>query len=157
MRKQMGEPQSAEVRERYQYFVGITTRWMDNDLYGHVNNVTYYSYFDTAANRFLIEVGGLDIHESTVIGVVVESKCSFSSPLAFPEDIEVGVRADHIGRRSVRYGLGIFRKGEEQAAAAGYFVHVFVNRKTMQPVPMPEQVRSALDRIGDSDSVESGP
>jgi acyl-CoA thioester hydrolase len=125
---------------------------MDNDLYGHVNNVTYYSYFDTAANRFLIEAGGLDIHESPVIGVVVESKCSFHSPLAFPEDLEVGVRADHIGRRSVRYGLAIFREGQDEAAASGYFVHVFVDRVTMRPVPMPETIRSALERIEASSS-----
>jgi acyl-CoA thioester hydrolase len=144
----MSKAQSTELRERYRYFVGISTRWMDNDLYGHVNNVTYYSYFDTAANRFLITEGGLDIHDSPVIGVVVESKCSFASPLAFPEDLEVGVRADHIGGRSVRYGIGIFRKGQDQAAASGYFVHVFVDRQTMQPVAIPEQIRSALERIG---------
>jgi acyl-CoA thioester hydrolase len=120
---------------------------MDNDLYGHVNNVTYYSYFDTAANRFLIEAGGVDIHESPVIGVVVESKCSFSTPLSYPEDLEVGVRADHIGGRSVRYGIGIFRKGQDPAAASGYFVHVFVDRKTMRPVPIPERIRRALERI----------
>jgi acyl-CoA thioester hydrolase len=143
----MSKAHSPEVRERYRYFIGIPTRWMDNDLYGHVNNVTYYSYFDTAANRFLIDEGGLDIHESPVIGVVVESKCSFSSPLAFPVDLEVGVRADHIGGRSVRYGIGIFRKGQDQAAASGYFVHVFVDRKTMQPVPVPQQIRSALEGI----------
>ncbi len=153
----MSKAQSPEVRGRYRYFVGITTRWMDNDLYGHVNNVTYYSYFDTAANRVLIEAGGLDIHESPVIGIVVESKCNFHSPLAFPEDLEAGVRADHIGRRSVRYGIGIFRKGEDQAAASGYFVHVFVDRPTMQPVPIPERIRSALERIEASNSAESRP
>lgn len=143
----MSESQSPEIRERYRYFVGVTTRWMDNDLYGHVNNVTYYSYFDTAANRFLIDEGGLDIHASPVIGVVVESKCSFSSPLAYPEEIDVGVRAEHIGRRSVRYGIGVFRKGEDQAAASGYLVHVFVDRAIMEPVPIPERIRSALERI----------
>ena len=143
----MRNAQSPEVRERYRFFIGITTRWMDNDLYGHVNNVTYYSYFDTAANRFLIEAGGLNIHQSPVIGVVVESKCSFHSPLAYPEDLEVGVRADHIGRSSVRYGIGVFRIGQDTAAASGYFIHVFVDRQTMQPVPIPEQIRSALEGI----------
>jgi len=155
--KTMSESQKPEFRAGYCYFVDITTRWMDNDLYGHVNNVTYYSYFDTVVNRFLIELGGLDIHQSSVIGVVVESKCNFSSPLAFPEDIEVGVRADHVGRRSVRYGLAVFRKGEGQAVANGYFVHVFVDRQTMKPVPLPEQIRNALERIADSDSAESRP
>lgn len=146
----MNKDQRPETRERYRYFVDITTRWMDNDLYGHVNNVVYYSYFDTAANRFLIEMGGLDIHESQVIGVVVESKCSFSNPLAYPENLEAGVRADRVGGSSVRYGIGVFRKAQDQAAAWGYFVHVFVDRKTMQPVPIPEQIRSALARIAAS-------
>lgn len=146
----MSKAQPPEVRDRYRYFIDITTRWMDNDLYGHVNNVTYYSYFDTAANRFLIEEGGLNIHQSPVIGIVVESKCSFSSPLAYPEDLEVGVRADHIGGRSVRYGIGIFRKGQDTAAASGYFVHVFVDRKTMRSVPIPKRIRDAFERIATS-------
>jgi acyl-CoA thioester hydrolase len=141
----MSNAQIREVRERYRYFVGVTTRWMDNDLYGHVNNVMYYSYFDTAVNRFLIEAGELDIHESPVIGVAVESKCNFRSPLAYPEDLEVGVRADHISRRSVRYGIGVFRAGEDEAAASGYFVHVFVDRRTMKPVSIPAQIRTALE------------
>jgi len=144
----MSETPSPEIRDQYGYFVGITTRWMDNDLYGHVNNVTYYSYFDTAVNRFLIEEGGLNIHESPVIGVVVESKCTFSTALAYPENIEVGVRTDHIGRSSVRYGIGIFRTGEDQSAASGYFVHVFVDRKNMQSVPIPDRIRNALEGIG---------
>ena len=144
----MSNDRSPEVREQYQYFIDITTRWMDNDLYGHVNNVAYYSYFDTVVNRFLIEEGGLDIHASRVIGVVVESKCSFSRPVAYPQDLEAGMRADHVGRTSVRYGIGIFRKGEDPAAAAGYFVHVFVDRTTMQPVPIPDAIRSALEGIG---------
>ena len=143
----MSNAQYPEVRQRYRYFIDITTRWMDNDAYGHVNNVTYYSYFDTAANRYLIEEGGLDFRESSAIGVAVESKCNFNRPLAYPEDLEVGLRADHIGRRSVRYGIAVFRKGQDEAAASGYFVHVFVDRKTMQPVPIPEQIRSALERI----------
>lgn len=120
---------------------------MDNDAYGHVNNVTYYSYFDTAANRFLIEEGGLDFRESPVIGVAAESKCNFYTPLAYPEELEVGLRADRITRRSVRYGIAVFRKGQDEAAAAGYFVHVFVDRKSMEAVPIPEQIRSALERI----------
>ena len=143
----MAEAQTPERREAYRYFIPVTTRWMDNDLYGHVNNVTYYSYFDTAANRFLIEEGGLDIHEGPVVGVVVESKCSYSKPLADPEELEVGVRADRIGRSSVQYGIGVFKRGEDEAAASGYFVHVFVDRSTMKSVPIPEPIRSALERI----------
>ena len=151
----MSESPPAELRRAYRYFIDITTRWMDNDLYGHVNNVTSYSYFDTAANRFLFEEGGLDIHKGEIVGVVAESKCSFHSPLAFPEEIEVGVRADHIGRSSVRYGIGVFRKGEDRASASGHFVHVFVDRMTMKPVAMPDPIRSAFERI--KVSTESGP
>ena len=143
----MSKDQCPEVRRGYRYFIDITTRWMDNDAYGHVNNVTYYSYFDTAANRFLIEEGGLDFRESPVIGVAAESKCNFYTPLAYPEELEVGLRADRITRRSVRYGIAVFRKGQDEAAAAGYFVHVFVDRKSMEAVPIPEQIRSALERI----------
>jgi acyl-CoA thioester hydrolase len=135
------------IRHNYPYFVDITTRWKDNDVYGHINNVTYYSYFDTAANTYLIEEGGLHIYESPVIGVAVESKCSYHSPLAYPDAIEAGLRADHVGNRSVTYGIGIFKKGQEHAAANGYFVHVFVDRETMKPAPIPDPIRTALQRL----------
>ena len=140
----MSEVESAD---RYHYFLPITTRWMDNDVYGHINNVTYYSYFDTVANHFLIQEGGLDIHASPVIGLVVESKCSYRAPLAYPDRLRAGLRVDTLGSRSVTYGIGIFKEGEAQAAAHGYFVHVFVDRATRKAVAMPERLREALARI----------
>jgi acyl-CoA thioester hydrolase len=136
-----------ETAERYRYFQPITTRWMDNDVYGHVNNVTYYSYFDTIANHYLIHEGGLDIVTSPVIGLVVESRCSYRAPLAYPDKLRAGLRVDKLGNRSVTYGIGIFKEGEEQAAAHGYFVHVFVDRESRKAVPMPDRLREALARI----------
>jgi acyl-CoA thioester hydrolase len=136
-----------ESDERYRYFLPITTRWMDNDVYGHINNVTYYSYFDTVANHYLIHEGGLDIHTASVIGLVVESKCSYLAPLAYPDRLRAGLRVDKLGNRSVTYGIGIFKEGEAQAAAHGYFVHVFVDRQTRKAVAMPERLREALARI----------
>ena len=137
----------AETADRYRYFVPITTRWMDNDVYGHINNVTYYSYFDTVANHYLIHEGGLDIISSPVIGLVVESRCTYRSPLAYPDRLRGGLRVDKLGNRSVTYGIGIFKDGEEQAAAHGYFVHVFVDRQTRKAVPLPERLREALTRL----------
>lgn len=137
----------AETRENYHYFLEMQTRWMDNDLYGHVNNVTYYSYFDTVVNYFLIEKGGLDIHDAPVIGVVVESHCNFSKSVAYPDVIECGLRVGHLGNSSVRYEVGIFKKGDTEASAAGHFVHVFVERESNKPVQIPGQIRSALDAI----------
>lgn len=134
-------------RGEYRHFADITTRWMDNDVYGHVNNVTYYSYFDTAANRYLIEHGGLDIHTGPVIGMVVESQCRYHAPVAFPEPLEAGLRVDRLGNRSVTYGIAIFRTGSEQAIADGHFVHVFVDRESQRPVEIPEDIRSALETI----------
>jgi acyl-CoA thioester hydrolase len=136
-----------ETSDRYRYFLPITTRWMDNDAYGHINNVTYYSYFDTVANHFLIHEGGLDIVSSPIIGLVVESRCSYKAPLAYPDRLRAGLRVDKLGNRSVTYGIGIFKEGEEQAAAHGYFVHVFVDRQSRKAVPMPERMREALARI----------
>lgn len=135
------------TRADYQHFMDITTRWMDNDVYGHVNNVTYYSYFDTAANRYLIEAGGLDIHNDPVFGIVVESQCQYHAPVAFPERIEAGLRVDRLGTRSVTYGIGIFRAGIEAAAAHGHFVHVFVERGDRRPTAIPEGIRKALEAI----------
>jgi acyl-CoA thioester hydrolase len=136
-----------ESRENYFAFKPITTRWMDNDAYGHVNNVTYYSYFDTAANCYLIEEGGLDIENGSVIGFVVNSGCNYNSPIAYPEKIEAGLRVDRLGNSSVTYGLAIFKEGESQAAAQGHFVHVFVDRETNKPVAIPDKMRAALEAI----------
>ncbi|MFL5359252.1 acyl-CoA thioesterase [Archangium sp.] len=136
-----------ETADRYRYFQPITTRWMDNDVYGHINNVTYYSYFDTIANHYLIHEGGLDIVTSPVIGLVVESRCTYRAPLAYPDTLRAGLRVDKLGNRSVTYGIGIFKEGEEQAAAHGYFVHVFVDRQSRKATPMPERLREALARI----------
>lgn len=132
------------TREDYNVFYPITTRWMDNDVYGHVNNVTYYSYFDTAANTFLINHCGLDIHKGEIVGLVVSSGCEYLSPIAFPDKIDVGIRVDRLGNSSVQYGVGIFKDGEEQVCAFGHFVHVFVDRVTNKPVSIPEKMRKAL-------------
>jgi acyl-CoA thioester hydrolase len=136
-----------ETRARYPHFLTIPTRWMDNDIYGHVNNVVYYSYFDTVINGYLIDPGGLDIHGGPVIGVCAESACRYRAAFAFPESIEAGLRVQHLGRSSVRYEIGLFKAGAEAAAAEGHFVHVFVDRKSMSPVPIPEAIRMALQRI----------
>ncbi|MBN8226549.1 acyl-CoA thioesterase [Corallococcus macrosporus] len=137
----------AETADRYRYFLPITTRWMDNDVYGHINNVTYYSYFDTVANHYLVHEGGLDIHTGSVIGLVVESKCAYRAPLAYPDPLRAGLRVDKLGQRSVTYGIAIFKEGDEQAAAHGHFVHVFVDRQTRKAVAMPERLREALARL----------
>lgn len=131
----------------YPYVIDITTRWMDNDVYGHVNNVTYYSYFDTAANTFLIERGGLDIHAAEVIGLVVESACSYHAPVAYPDRLRAGVRVDKLGHRAVTYGIGIFTADSDQAVANGHFVHVFVERESRTSTAIPEQIRAALETI----------
>ena len=117
---------------------------MDNDLYGHVNNVVYYSYFDTVINEYLISRGGLDIHHGPVIGIAVETHCNFYRPLAFPDMIAAGLRVAHLGRSSVRYEIGLFGKQDALAAAAGHFVHVFVDRESQRPVSMPERIRAVL-------------
>jgi acyl-CoA thioester hydrolase len=130
----------------YRHFETITTRWMDNDVYGHVNNVAYYSYFDTAANAYLI-AAGLDIHAGPVIGLVVESACQYHAPVAYPAALRAGLRVDRLGRRAVTYGLAIFLDGDDAAVAHGHFVHVFVDRATRTPAPIPEPVRVALERL----------
>ncbi|NBX95152.1 MAG: acyl-CoA thioesterase [Betaproteobacteria bacterium] len=139
---------SAEPRSAYPYFGRIATRWGDNDVYGHVNNVVYYSWFDTAVNRYLIEAGALDIHSGAVIGLVVETQCHYLAPLAFPQDVEAGIRVAHRGRASVRYEVGLFGAGHEQCAARGHFIHVYVDRVTRRPVTeLPAALMTALDRI----------
>lgn len=131
-------------RNEYRYFSEITTRWSDNDVYGHVNNVTYYSYFDTVANNFLIEHGGLDIHSANVVGFVVASECQYHTPVAYPEILEAGFRVNKIGSRSVEYGIAIFQKNREIAAATGSFTHVFVDRQAGKAVTIPDAIRNAL-------------
>ncbi|RKQ70378.1 acyl-CoA thioesterase [Oceanibaculum indicum] len=137
----------AETRDRYPHFLSIPTRWKDNDIYGHVNNVEYYSFFDTVICTYLIRAGGLDIHRAPVIGVAVESKCTFRRSIAFPDVVEAGLRIGRLGNSSARYEIGLFREGEDEIAAHGYFVHVFVTRGTQKPVPIPAGIRAALQRI----------
>jgi len=134
-------------RSKYRFFLHVPTRWMDNDVYGHVNNVVYYAYFDTVINRYLIDEGGLDIAGGQAIGVCVESHCRYAKPVAFPERIEAGLRVEHLGRSSVRYGIGIFARGEPEASAEGWFVHVFVDRAARTPTPMSDRIREALARL----------
>ena len=136
-----------ELRTAYPYLRAIPTRWMDNDVYGHVNNVTYYSYFDTVVNGYLIEQGALDIAQSPVIGLVVETQCHYFRPLAFPDLVTAGLRAAHLGRTSVRYEIGIFRNDDAQAAAQGHFVHVYVDRAGGRPVPLPDALRRAVEGL----------
>ncbi len=131
-------------RNAYRHFHDITTRWMDNDAYGHVNNVVYYSYFDTVVNAYLIATGALDVMKSPVIGLVAETHCNFFSALAFPDNVRAGLRVGHLGSSSVRYEIGLFRNDEDIAAAQGHFVHVYVDRATGKPVPLPEKLQAAL-------------
>lgn len=134
-------------RKDYKYFEPITTRWMDNDVYGHVNNVVYYSYFDTAVNSYLINRGVLNISQSERIGLVVETQCRYFSPIAFPDQVQVGLRVAHLGNSSVRYELGIFRNDEDTAAAQGHFVHVYVDRASNRPAPLLPAMRSVLEDL----------
>lgn len=135
---------STTQRADYNHFQPITTRWHDNDIYGHVNNVTYYSFFDSAVNTYLIERGGLDIHDGAVVGFVVSSSCDYFASIAFPDLIEIGLRVAKLGNSSVQYELAVFKTGEDEACAAGRFVHVFVDRASNQPVPIPEALRRAM-------------
>lgn len=134
-------------RDAYRHFLALSTRWNDNDVYGHVNNVVYYAFFDTVINRFLVEEGGLDIHAGDAIGLAVETACSFLRPLRFPDALEAGLRVVHLGRSSVRYEVGIFLAGDERPAAHGHFVHVFVDRASRRPVAIPGALRAALERL----------
>jgi acyl-CoA thioester hydrolase len=156
----------SNARGDYPYRLQIPTRWMDNDLYGHVNNVQYYSFVDTVVNRFLVEEGGLDIHHDPVIGLAVESGCRFSRSFAFPQTIQAGLRVAHLGTSSVRYEVGLFIDGDspdrgsadgdfserdfsdgDEPAAEAFFVHVFVDRERRRPAPVPAPLRSALERL----------
>ena len=134
-------------RSQFRHFETITTRWMDNDAYGHVNNVVYYSYFDTVVNRYLIEAGALDIEHSRVIGLVVETQCNYFASIAFPQKVEAGLRVARLGASSVRYEIGLFAEGEPLAAACGHFVHVYVDRDTRRPVALPAPLQHALQGL----------
>ncbi|UUY08370.1 acyl-CoA thioesterase [Pseudomonas sp. J452] len=141
----MSQPE--HLRSDYIHFQAITTRGYDNDLYGQVNNVVYYDYFDSAVNTYLMEIGGLDIHDGAVAGFVVNSVCDYFTSIAFPERIEVGLRVGALGNSWVQYELAIFKAGEEQACAAGRFAHVFVERASNRSVSIPETLRQALARL----------
>ena len=140
----MSERPTAEPRHAYPFFTRITTRWMDNDVYGHINNVVYYSFFDSAVNGYLIERGALDIHNGSVIGLVVETHCNFFAPLQFPQFVEAGVRVARVGASSVRYEIGVFADEVPACAASGHFVHVYVDRQTRRPAALPEPLLQAL-------------
>jgi acyl-CoA thioester hydrolase len=134
-------------RDDYPHVLSIPTRWKDNDVYGHVNNVEYYSYFDTVINTWLIQEGGLDIHAGEVIGVCAESHCNYRGALGFPEPVDAALRVGKLGRSSVRYELALFRGDSPEPAATGWFVHVFVDRESRKPVAIPAPIRGALERL----------
>jgi acyl-CoA thioester hydrolase len=136
-----------DTRSDYKHFHTITTRWMDNDSYGHVNNVIYYSWFDTAVNQFLIANGVLDIEQSPVIGLVIETQCNYFAPVAFPDRITIGIRIVKLRNSSVRYEVGVFREDEEDVVAQGHFVHVYVSRDSRRPVAIPDNIRTVLQSI----------
>ena len=137
----------AKRRSDYKHFHAITTRWMDNDAYGHVNNVVYYSWFDTVVNQFLIANDALDIEHSPVIGLVIETQCNYFASVAFPDCIEAGVRVTKLGNSSVRYEVGVFLAGADSASAQGHFVHVYVDRVTRKPSAIPDKMRQLLQSI----------
>ncbi|MGI9510606.1 MAG: acyl-CoA thioesterase, partial [Geminicoccaceae bacterium] len=136
-------------RSAYKAFFDLPTRWMDNDIYGHVNNVNYYSYFDTAIAHFLMQEGGLDPWKSEVIGYCVESGCRFRKAMQFPDSVTAGLKVKRLGSSSVTYEIGLFRGNDDMTSADGYFVHVFVDRRTEKPRPLPEAIRSALSQLVD--------
>jgi acyl-CoA thioester hydrolase len=143
----MSERPVRSTRADFRSFRPMPTRWMDNDVYGHVNNVVYYSYFDTAVNAYLVENGVLDIGRSEIVGLVAETGCTYFASVAFPDRLDVGLAVSRLGRSSVTYAIAIFREGEEEAAAQGRFVHVYVDRASGQPVEIPAHVRQALSRL----------
>jgi acyl-CoA thioester hydrolase len=140
-------PAADEGRDAFPHALAIPTRWKDNDVYGHVNNVDYYAYFDTVINQYLIAEGGLDIHRGAVIGLCAESHCRYHAALAFPETVEARLRVGRLGRSSVRYEIGLFRDGEAAPAATGWFVHVFVDREGRRSADIPGPLRAALERL----------
>lgn len=142
-----GQDPRTERRGDYRHFLAIPTRWQDNDIYGHVNNVVYYAYFDTVINEYLIRAGGLDIHHGTVVGYAVESSCRFHRSFSFPDAIDAGLRVGQLGNSSVRYEIALFRKDEDKPAATGHFVHVFVDRQSDKPTAIPPVIRACLERV----------
>ncbi len=148
----MTTPLRQLTRRDFVAFQTISTRWMDNDIYGHVNNVNYYSYFDTAVNRYLIEAGALDIHAGAVIGFVVETSCSYFRPLAFPDTVVAGMRVTKVGRSSVRYEVGLFRNDDALVSAAGHFIHVYVERASNTPTELPAALRAAVEHLARRDA-----
>jgi len=136
-----------QPRDAYRRTTRLTTRWMDNDVYGHLNNVVYYSLFDTVVNGWLIEAGALDIQKSEVIGLVVETQCNYFAPIEFPTAIDAGLRVERVGQSSVRYRIGLFAEGQPLTAAAGHFVHVYVDRATRRPAALPAALRAALEEL----------
>ncbi len=143
----MSRKPTPHSRSDYRAFRSIATRWTDNDIYGHVNNVVYYGWFDTAVNVHLIERGALDIHHGAVIGFVVETQCNYFSPLAFPQTVEAGIRVAHAGSSSVRYEIALFAEGAETASAQGHFIHVYVDRETQRPVHLPVALKAVVDAL----------
>ena len=143
----MSERATPNRRDSYRYFQTMTTRWMDNDSYRHMNNTTYYSFFDTIVNQYLIENGVLDIEKSEVIGLVAETMCSYFKSLGFPSKVTVGLRVGRLGTSSIRYEIGLFDDQADEASAQGHFVHVYVTRETGRPVPLPEALRSLVSRL----------
>jgi len=141
----MMKPQT--TRADYRHILPLQTRWADNDIYGHVNNVAYYGYFDTIVNAYLISAGALDIHHGNIIGLVVETGCKYFAPLEFPQRLDGALRVAHIGNSSVRYELAIFKTGDNSPAAEGHFVHVYVDRTTRRPATLPENFRAALEKL----------
>ncbi|MDI3468677.1 MAG: acyl-CoA thioesterase [Pseudolabrys sp.] len=135
------------TRAAFPFSLEITTRWMDNDVYGHVNNVIYYSFFDTVVNRYLIDNGALDFVKGAVVGLVVETQCNYFKPIAYPDRVTAALSVAHIGNSSVRYQVAVFRNGDDDAAAQGHFVHVYVERATSRPVPLPNELKQALLKI----------
>ncbi|VUD52474.1 hypothetical protein TDB9533_01637 [Thalassocella blandensis] len=136
-----------QQRAQYLWFSPLTTRWMDNDIYGHINNAHYYSYFDTIANTYLIRECGLNIQRDAVVAFVVQSQCTYLSPLVFPQTLDCGFRVNHIGNSSVTYGLALFQQHAEKASAYGSFTHVFVERESDRPHPIPDTIRQGLERV----------
>jgi len=138
---------SPQPRDTYRHYQAIPTRWGDNDVYGHVNNVVYYSFFDTVVNQYLIEQRVLNIEKSTIIGLVVETQCQYFAPISFPDVVHAGLRVSKVGNSSVRYEIGLFRNEEKMASAQGYFVHVYVDRASRRSTALPADMRAALQKL----------
>lgn len=143
----MNDRPAPQGRESYRHFLPIQTRWSDNDVYGHVNNVVYYGWFDTIVNEYLIRAGALDIERGAVVGLVVETQCSYFSELAFPQPVEAALRVARVGNSSVRYEIALFAAGAATASAQGHFIHVYVDRASRRPVPLPPPLRAAVERL----------